>query len=131
MEPCHVFWHRLRLDRRGDDICPAGSRAAGGIRIMNVEKKPSVLCVHLYDDFSGSSNVCSQVLDVLNRQDMQVRTLVGSHGEQGFIRSRHVAETFPYRLFKNRLLLLSSFFWAQVCLFWKTAGHCARGEADV
>jgi glycosyltransferase involved in cell wall biosynthesis len=100
---------------------------------QGVENKdgPSILCVHLYDDFSGSSNVCSQVLDVLSERKVRVRTLVGSHGRAGFIRSRHPADTISYRLYGHRGLLLLAFLWAQSALFWRVALLCLRGRVDL
>lgn len=95
------------------------------------EKNLTVLCVHLYDDFSGSANVCSQVIEALKQHGVTTHVLTGSHGDQGFIRSRHSTATFPYRLFSNRLLLLSSFVWAQLALFFKVARACTGKGVDV
>ena len=77
-----------------------------------------IVCVHLYDDFSGSAKVFAQGIAALKSAGHEVRVLVGSHGEAGFIRRAHAVETFPYHFPARRWRLLLSFVAAQWRLFW-------------
>jgi glycosyltransferase involved in cell wall biosynthesis len=92
-----------------------------------------VLCVHLYDDFSGASKVCAQVAAVLERAGHRVDVLVGSAGSTGFVRSAFPgAATSWYRFSERRTLRAAFFAAAQVALFASVVRLClARRPAVV
>jgi glycosyltransferase involved in cell wall biosynthesis len=98
-------------------------RSAGG----------GILCVHLYDDFSGASKVCAQAVAVLERAGHRVTVLVGSAGSSGFIRSAFPgAETCWYRFTERKALRVAYFALAQAALFLSVLRLClARRPALV
>lgn len=89
-----------------------------------------IICVHLYDDFSGSANVFTQTLDSLEEAGYAPTVIVGSHGTGGFIRSKRSVQTVRYRLSVNRWLLLLNFIATQVLLFVRVARLCFQQRAD-
>lgn len=90
-----------------------------------------VLCVHLYDDFSGSSKVMAQAITALNRHGHNVLTLVGSHGATGFIRESHPVVLFKYRFGGSRFRMLAAFAATQLRLFLSTLKQCRSWKPNV
>jgi glycosyltransferase involved in cell wall biosynthesis len=90
-----------------------------------------IACVHLYDDFSGSAKVFAHALGELAAAGAELRVVVGSAGERGFIRAAHATETVFYRFTENRLLLLAHFALAQIWIFLKVLRLCLFWRADV
>ena len=90
-----------------------------------------IVCVHLYDDFSGSAKVFAQGIAALESAGHEVRVLVGSHGEAGFIRRAHAVETFPYHFPTQRWRLLLCFVAAQWRLFWCVRSTSRQWGADL
>ena len=90
-----------------------------------------VVCVHLYDDFSGSAKVFSHAITAIEAGGACVRVTVGSAGESGFIRSAHSATTVYYRFSDNRALRLVCFAMAQILLFMSVIRSCLWWKAEV
>jgi glycosyltransferase involved in cell wall biosynthesis len=94
-------------------------------------RRPRIACVHLLDDFSGSAKVFSHALSELKARGADVRIVVGSAGQSGFIRRDHAVDTFFYRFSEHRLLLLPLFALAQLLAFLKVLGLCLFWRADI
>lgn len=90
-----------------------------------------IVCVHLLDDFSGSAKVFAHALNELRAHGADLRILVGSAGEPGFIRRQHPVRTFYYRFSERRALLLPMFALAQFLMFAKVLWHCLTWRADI
>lgn len=73
----------------------------------------------------------AQVITALNRQGHSVRTLVGSHGANGFIRQSHPVDLFKYRFGGVKLRMLVSFAAAQFYLFLSTWKQCRSWRPNV
>jgi len=95
------------------------------------DRRCKLLCVHLYDDFSGSARVFAQAISVLESRGHHVNVLVGSHGEDGFIRRSHVAETFSYHFPSAKWRLALVFAAAQWRIFWRVRSICRRRAIDL
>jgi glycosyltransferase involved in cell wall biosynthesis len=91
----------------------------------------SILCVHLLDDFSGSAKVFSTVVDILRRGGHQTEILIGTQGDDGFIRRKHAVRKIPYRFHTSKLLLLFSYLLSQLWLFFSTCRMLLSGRADM
>ena len=91
----------------------------------------NILCVHLYDDFSGAANVFAQALDVLKAEGHRLRVIVGSEGRNGFIRASHPVTTVWYRISANKFGLLFNFLVAQAQLFFRVLCLCLTTRVDV
>lgn len=96
-----------------------------------VDRVKRVLCVHLYDDFSGSSKVMAQSISALLRHGDNVLTLVGSHGATGFIRESHPVVFFKYRFGGSKIRMLASFTAAQFRLFLSTWKYCRSWKPNI
>lgn len=90
-----------------------------------------VACVHLLDDFSGSSKVFAHALSELRAARSELRIVVGSAGEKGFIRATHPVETVFYRFSENHVLLLLLFTIAQASIFLRVLWLCLVWRADL
>lgn len=92
----------------------------------------SIVCVHLYDDYSGSTNVFAQTIEALEKKGHVLAILTSNYGENGFIRRRWNVEEFPYRMLKNKSLALIFYAWSQFILFFKVLRLCLlRGYRTV
>ncbi|MDM7948218.1 glycosyltransferase family 4 protein [Hydrogenophaga sp.] len=96
-----------------------------------VDELKKVLCVHLYDDFSGSSKVMAQSIDALHRHGHSILTLVGSYGATGFIREFHPVVLFNYSFGGSKFRMLFSFAAAQFRLFLATCKYCRSWKPNV
>lgn len=77
-----------------------------------------VVCVHLYNDFSGSPLVLSTVIKGFLKRGIEV-DLHTSKSSQGFLSDLGVKEhLFHYTFYQNRWLRLWSFFFCQLTLFF-------------
>lgn len=90
-----------------------------------------ILCVHLRDDFSGAANVFAQSITALKLAGHEVRVVVGSGGEGGFVRQSHPADTVHYPLAGSRLGLLYWFAMAQLHLFWYVSRTARQWKPDL
>ena len=84
-------------------------------------RRSKVIFVHLLNDYSGSPNVLSQVIDatLLNEDVSEVELYVGSSGI-GFLSDKEcVTETFFYRRSANKFFTLAMFLLSQIILFVK------------
>ncbi|QUJ68209.1 glycosyltransferase [Photobacterium sp. GJ3] len=76
------------------------------------------LC-HLYDDFSGSPKVLSQLVNVLNNQELDNVSILGS-SSSGFIsKVSSSTERFFYKRSNNKALTLFYYLLSQFILFFK------------
>jgi glycosyltransferase involved in cell wall biosynthesis len=87
-----------------------------------------IVCVHLVDDFSGSSNIFAQVLGAARDAGLDTEVLVGSLGSAGFIRSRFAVRTLRYSFPANRWLRLLSFADVQLRMFLAVARLCVSRD---
>jgi len=90
-----------------------------------------IVCVHLYDDFSGAANVFEQALSILQADGHRLQVIVGSGGQPGFIRTHHPARTIRYRMASTKLGLLCNFLLAQVLLFVRVLRLCLTRRVDI
>ena len=81
--------------------------------------KPTIVAVHLLNDFSGSPCVLAQSIATLREEGYPVHVLTATGPNGGFLKSSEV-ETFtelPYRWSNNKLITLVRFLWFQAVLF--------------
>lgn len=89
-----------------------------------------IICIHLYNDYSGSPLVLSTAIKNLVKTGWEVELLT-SKGTTGFlsglkgVRYRH----FRYRFYEHKLLRLGMLLWSQMTLFLMMARY--RGNDNV
>lgn len=89
-----------------------------------------IICIHLFNDYSGSPLVLSTAIKNLVKSGHEVEVLT-SRGSTGFltgikgIRYRN----FRYRFYDNKLLRLCMLLWSQLVLFLMMAKY--RGTGNV
>lgn len=98
---------------------------------MSASQSRRIVCVHLYDDYSGSTNVFTQVLSLLEAQGHQLSIIVADVGEPGFIRSRWPVKTVPYALHCSKWRTALSYVYAQLLTFFKVLNLCIFQRHDL
>ena len=75
-----------------------------------------VICIHLYNDFSGSPLVLSTVIKGFRKKEIPVEVWTSSEGK-GFLSDLPVDyKSIPYQFYQNKFLRLLAFGWAQLVL---------------
>ena len=78
-----------------------------------------IVCVHLFNDFSGSPLILSEVIKGLGKEGFQI-DLFTSAGTKGFLSNLNVNyKKIPYRFYQNILLRIVFLFYSQFILFLK------------
>jgi L-malate glycosyltransferase len=90
-----------------------------------------VVCVHLNDDFSGSTKVFAHAVSVVHGCGAYIQVIVGSGDGPGFIRRSFPARTIPYRFVGNRPGMLLRFLLAQIAAFVRVMQACLIWKADI
>ncbi len=76
-----------------------------------------VLCVHLYNDYSGSPLVLSTVIKGLLKEKIAVEVLTSS--DKGFLTMPGVRQIYnQYQFRENKYLRLLTFLYSQICMFF-------------
>ncbi len=82
--------------------------------------KPTIVSIHLLNDYSGSPRILSQVLSSLIGRSYQVDLYTSKNGKEGFL--SHIKGVnsfhFPYQWHPNKWRTLFSFFMSQFILFF-------------
>lgn len=99
---------------------------------MNIPARPvRVACVHLFDDYTGSPKILAHAIRDLETAGAEVRVIVGSAGNGGFIRDAHATETIFYRFGQNKISQMFFLGLAQGLLFLRVLRVCIFWRADV
>lgn len=87
---------------------------------MTEERLSDIVFVHLLNDFSGSPNVLSQVVEVASKSSVigNVEVYVGSEGK-GFLSSPVKNTTYIYKRSRFKILTLIFYFISQFVLIFK------------
>ena len=92
----------------------------------------NIVCVHLYDDFSGAANVFAQALSTLKADGHRLEIIVGDGGtSSGFIRDSHAVKTVRYRVAASRLVMLFNLLRAQIVFFFRVLHLCLSSKVDI
>ncbi len=76
-----------------------------------------VICVHLYNDYSGSPLVLSTVIKGLQKEKIAVEVLTSS--DEGFLTMQDVRQIYnQYQFRENKYLRLFNFLYSQICMFF-------------
>lgn len=82
-------------------------------------KNKKIIFIHLLNDYSGSPKVLSQVIQAVQKKDVDVELYTGE-SEDGFLShltSKH--HFYFYKRFENKYMTLVTFMLSQVSLFFK------------
>ena len=78
-----------------------------------------IVCVHLFNDFSGSPLIFSAIIKGLRREGFQC-DLFTSTGTKGFLSNLDVNyKKIPYRFYQNIIFRIVFLFYSQLVLFFK------------
>ena len=82
--------------------------------------KKKIICVHLFNDYSGSPLVLSTAIKNLAAAGSPVEVIT-SRNSQGFLSDLQDVKyrLFTYRFFENKLLRLMMLLWSQCAIFFK------------
>lgn len=90
-----------------------------------------IVCIHLYDDYSGSTNVFAQVLMHLEAAGHHLSIIVADVGEPGFVRSRWPVTTVPYAFHRSKKRAALSYVFSQLVTFFKVLNLCLFRQYDL
>jgi len=84
-------------------------------------KKPTIVAVHLLNDYSGSPRVFSHALNALSKDRYVIHLYTSRSSRGGFLSSVAVSQRFSffYRWSPNKYLTLAAFLYCQVLLFFR------------
>lgn len=86
---------------------------------MHFAMNKKVIFIHLLNDFSGSTKVLSDILDVCDSNNIQNYLYINS-GSEGFLCNKSKRQyLFYYKRFNNKFLTLISYSFSQLILFFK------------
>lgn len=90
-----------------------------------------IICVHLFNDYSGSPLVLSTAIRSFMVEGLAVEVVTSGSGI-GFLSdiSGVKYRPFKYRFFENKVLRLLALLWAQVAMFCRVLLH-AKGDTVV
>ncbi|MCU0321511.1 MAG: glycosyltransferase family 4 protein [Chitinophagaceae bacterium] len=85
--------------------------------MQNKEKR--IFVVHLLNDYSGSPNVCKQVVNVLIKSNYKVTIITSSKKNNGFLSDIKDAnyKIIPYKWSTNKFITLSRYLFSQIICF--------------
>ncbi|GAB4251179.1 MAG: hypothetical protein Kow0027_14990 [Saprospiraceae bacterium] len=88
-----------------------------------------IICIHLYNDYSGSPLVLSTSIKNLVKRGFEVEVLT-SKGTTGFLSGIKGVRyrNFRYRFYDNKLLRLGMLLWSQLTLFVMMARYRNTGS---
>lgn len=98
---------------------------------MTASNSRRIACVHLYDDFSGATNIFAQVLTLLDEAGHQLNIIVADVGEPGFVRSHWPVTTVPYAFHNSKIRAALCYLLAQVVTFLKVLKLCLFQRYDL
>jgi len=100
-------------------------------RYMTISPHRRIACVHLYDDYSGATNVFAQVLSLLNAAGHDLSIIIANVGEPGFVRSRWPVTTVPYAFHHSKKRAALSYLYSQTVTFFKVLRLCLFQRNDL
>lgn len=77
-----------------------------------------IVFVHLLNDYSGSPKVLSQVIDVVQRHNIDYELYIGNKKGEGFL-SPFKSQSYFYKRSNHRILTLFSYLFSQAVLFFE------------
>ena len=87
--------------------------------MKNLNSK-KIIFIHLNNDFSGSTKVLSDIVDVANLSDLNIKLHASSSHLDGFLSNKkNIVSSYFYKRFDNKFLTLVSYAFPQVILFFQ------------